>query len=97
MEMKAKIVALIILISITMILLSENLAYAQMSGLKTQHTIYVRVIIPPRLSMNLDKEWISQNLNKPEVEAFSELKEDGIIVEKVRRNDSIVWLFTKTE
>ena len=96
MTMKAKIVSLIMLAGI-MFLLSGNLAYAAPSDLQTSITIHVTIVIPSNVSLNLDDAWINQNLNSPEAEAFSELKKDGIIVEKVKRGDSIVWLFTKTE
>jgi hypothetical protein len=47
--------------------------------------------------MNLEDDFINQNIDKPEAEAFSELKETGIIVDKLRKGDSFIWLFTKTE
>jgi hypothetical protein len=94
--MKAKIALLIMLAGIV-VLLSGNLAYAAPSNLQTSITINVTMIIPSNVSLNLDEGWISQNLKSPEAEAFSDLKKNGVLVEKVKRGDSTVWLFTKIE
>lgn len=40
---------------------------------------------------------LHQSLERREAEAFSELKESGILVDKLRKGDTTLWLFTKTE
>jgi len=93
--MKAKIRILVMLVFIALMVLSGKVASA--SEFTAEATIEVRLIIPPNASLKLDDEWVHQNLQKPEAEAFSELKESGILVDKIKREDTIVWLFTKTE
>ena len=93
MVMKTKKALTIVSAIITLIMLSGNLAFA----LSTYERIFVTLYVEGEISMNLDDDLISQNIDKPEVEAFSELKEEGILVDKLRRGDSILWLFTKTE
>ena len=92
MAMKPKMVALIMLPVIIGALLFGNVAYA----LTTHHVIHLTVTVVGTLSLNLENEWLHQNLLKPEAEAFSELKDD-ILVDKLRKGDSTVWRFTKTE
>ena len=97
MAMKGKRVVLVTSLVIMVTLMLTNVAYAGVTELKTRHVIHVRVIVPSSLSMNLEDGWVRQNLLKPEAEAFSELKDKGILVDKIRRGDSTLWLFTKTE
>ena len=93
MTMKAKMFVPIIVAVIMVILLSGNTAYA----LATRHVIHIRLRVVGVLSLNLEDGWLDQNFRDPKAEAFSELKEHGIFVDKLQRDDSTVWLFTKTE
>lgn len=91
--MKRKTAVLIMLAVIMAIVLFGNVAYA----LTTHQTIRLSVRVVRRLSLSLEDGWLNENFRSPRAEAFSELKEDGIYVDKLRRNDATVWLFTKTE
>ena len=91
--MKTKMVVLSMAAAIMVTLLFGNVAYA----LSTSQTIYLRVRVVGALSLNLEDKWLQQNLHKPEVEAFSELKEEGVSVDKLSGDNSTLWLFTKTE
>ncbi len=93
MTMKRKTVVLTMLAVIMAIVLFGNVAYA----LSTYQVIHLRLRVVGALSLNLEDEWLSENLSDPKAEAFSELKEYGIEVDKLQRNNSMVWLFTKTE
>ena len=93
MTMKAKMAVSIFLAVIMIMLLCGNTAYA----LTTRQTIRLRVRVVGVLSLNLENELLEKNLLEPEAEAFSELKEHGVSVEKLQRNNSMVWLFTKTK
>ncbi len=90
--MKAKALVLA-LVAVIMVMLVGNNAYA----LSTQQVIYLRVTVVGRLSLDLEDEWLHRNMHKPEAEAFSELKESGVQVDKLVRNNEALWLFTKTE
>ncbi|MBN1871914.1 MAG: hypothetical protein JW800_05000 [Candidatus Omnitrophica bacterium] len=67
------------------------------SGYRTQAVICVIIHAPSHISMNLEDDIVARNNGRDGVEAFSELKETGIMVEKVDRDDKAMWLFTKTE
>ena len=93
MTMRCKTVVLIMLAVIMAIVLLGNVAYA----LTTHQVIHLRLRVVGALSLNLEDGWLDEVLRDPKAEAFSELKEHGIEVNKVQRNNSTVWLFTKTE
>ena len=92
MAMRTKMVALMIA-AIMVTLLFGNVAHA----LSTSQAIYLRLRVVGALSLNLEDEWLAQNLPQPKAEAFSELKEGGIFVDKLSKDNSTLWLFTKTE
>ncbi len=91
--MKAKMSALVALTVIIATLLGGNMAHA----LDTSATIYLTLRVVRPLSLNLEDAWLQENLERPEAEAFSEVKENGVLVDKLNTEDSTVWLFTKTE
>ena len=91
--MKLKTAALMMATVIIVTLLAGNAAYA----LSTREVIHLTFRVERPLSLNLNDEVLRQDLHKPEAEAFSELKEKGILVDKLKKGDSTVWLFTKTE
>ena len=93
MTMKRKTAVLVIAAVIIATLLGGNAAYA----LTTHATIYLTLRVVGSIALNLEDEWLQQNLSEPSAEAFSALKEHDISVEKLQRNDSMVWRFTKTE
>lgn len=70
-----------------------EMAYA----LTTRAEIHLTVRVVGALSLDLENESLQQNLHRPDAEAFSELKESGILVDKLKKGNSTVWLFTKTE
>jgi len=88
MAMKKK--TLVITIVVLMSLLFIHNAYA----LTTHAVIRLTIKVVPTLALNLDDAGLNSGI---EAEAFSELEESGIAVDKIERGDSTVWLFTKTE
>ena len=70
-----------------------DLAYA----LTRRAEIHLTLRVVGALSLDLENDLLHQNLKMGEAEAFSELKEEGILVDKLRKDNSTVWLFTKTE
>ena len=93
MTMKRKTVVWITMAVIMTTLLFGNAAYA----LTTHQVIHLRIRVVGTLSLNLEDGWLNETLRNPKAEAFSELKEHGIYVNKLQQRDSTVWLFTKTE
>jgi len=76
------------------ILISCDLAIA--AGYSRSAVIHVTILAPDILRMDLSDDVVSANEGLPQAEAFSDIKEHGIDVDKVKRGDDIVWLFTKT-
>ncbi len=70
---------------------------AEATQLETQHIIRLKVIVRDVLSLNLEESHIRQNLSRPEAEAFSELKDHGVLIEKLACDNTLVWRFTKTK
>ena len=93
MTMRLKKIALIIAIVIIATLWFTNYVYA--SSMSRQ--VHIRITVVGSLSMDIENEGIRQSLIKPEVEAFSELKDHGILIDKLTSDNSTVWLLTKTE
>ncbi len=93
MVMKSKIGVLILLSVITVTLLCANAAYAR----SISHEVHLVVRVVGVLSMNLENEWLRDNMVNPNAEAFSELKERNILVDKLIKDKSTIWLLTKTE
>jgi hypothetical protein len=91
--MKSKIMAIIIGAAVCGTLLFENIVYA----LTTYERICLTIRVVKVLSLKLDNEVLHQNFDRPEAEAFSELKEDGILIDRLKKDNLTVWLFTKTE
>lgn len=91
MAMKRK--ALMGLLVIMVTLFFADMAYA----LSTRAEIHLTIRVVGALSLDLENESLQQNLEGGEAEAFSELKEKGILVDKLNKGNSTVWLFTKTE
>ena len=58
--------------------------------------IHITIYAPDILKMDLADNILATNEELPRAEAFSDIKEHGIDVDKVKRGDDIVWLFTKT-
>ena len=93
MTVKAKTALRAVVPAIMLTLLLCNTAHA----LATSQTIHLTVRVVGALSLDLEDEWISENLSEPKAEAFSELEESGILIDKYRKGDSTLWLFTKTQ
>lgn len=93
MTMKPKIALLIIAMVIIMEVLAGNLAYAE----SISQSLYLTITVVGTLSLNIDEETLLADSRKPAAEAFSEMKDHNIAVSKLVRDDSDVWLFTKTE
>lgn len=93
MAMKRKMLVLVVLAIMMAALLFGNVAHA----LATRQVIHLRLRVVGTLSLNLEDEWLEQNLRNPKAEAFSGLKERGVYVNKLQTDNSTVWLFTKTE
>ena len=93
MAMKRKMKAVVIGAVIMAIFLFGNTSYA----LTTSATIHLTVRVVGAISLNLEDQWLEQNLDRPEAEAFSELKDRDIYIDRLKRNDSMVWRFTKTQ
>ena len=93
MVMKSKIGILVLLSVITVTLLCADAAYAR----SISQTVHLVVRVVGVLSMDLENEWLRDNMVNPNAEAFSELKEHNILVDKLRKDKSTIWLLTKTE
>ena len=93
MTMRLKKLAVILAMVIIATLLFTNYVYA--SSMSRQLRLTVTVV--GTLSMDIENEVIHQSLIKPEAEAFSELKDHGILIDKLTSDNSTVWLLTKTE
>ena len=91
--MKRRIITTAIAAVIILMMGLGNVAYAK--GISRQIHLTVRVV--GVLSLNIGNDWLDATSNSPTAEAFSELKEHEIQINKLKRNDSMVWLFTKTE
>ena len=90
---KMKRTALLLAVLVLLVFCDAALA----SEYKMQAVVCVIIHAPSHISMNLEDDIVARNPERPGVEAFSELKETGITVEKVARDDKTVWLFTKTD
>jgi hypothetical protein len=93
MTVKPKLASLIILMVIMMAVLSGSLAYAE----SISRSVRLTITVVGTLSLNIDENALSANPGKPEAEAFSEIRNHNIVVSKFVRDDSNIWLFTKTE
>ena len=85
----------IALLVIVALLAFQGLVFA--SEYRTFAVVNVTIIAPGSVAMDLGDDVISRGIERDGVEAFSELKESGIIVDKISKGDSTIWLFTKTE
>jgi hypothetical protein len=92
MTMKRKTCIFVITVIIATSLLG-NAAYA----LSTHHTIHLTLRVVGSVALDLEDSWLNENLREPRAEAFSELKESGVHVDRIRKDDGTIWLFTKTE
>jgi hypothetical protein len=100
---KPKIASLIILTLIMMTALAGTTAYAD----SVSQTIRLTITVVGTLSLNIDENALpalaasanagEANSGKPEAEAFSEMRNHNIVVSKLVRDNSNLWLFTKTE
>ena len=90
--MKPRMFAVIMAV-IIVTLFFVDLAHA----LTTRAEIHLTLRVVGALSLDLENESLYQNLERGEAEAFSELKDKGILVDKLRKGDTTLWLFTKTE
>ena len=86
--MKRKTLILSIVVLMTLLFISNSYA------LTTRAVIHLRMRVVSALSLELDDASLN---DKTEAEAFSELEEEGLIVDKLRRGDSTIWRITKTE
>jgi hypothetical protein len=93
MTVKPKIASLIILMMVAMAVLAGNVAYAD----SVSQSVHLTIIVVGTLSLNIDENALLANSGKPGVEAFSQMEEHNIVVSKVIRDKSDLWLFTKTE
>lgn len=66
-------------------------------ALSTRAEIHLTIKVVGALSLDLENGPLHQDLMGGEAEAFSELKKNGILVDKLNKGNSTVWLFTKTE
>lgn len=93
MTVMPKAASLIMAVVIIMGVLAGNQAYAE----SISRSIHLSITVIGTLSLNIDEGTLMADSAKPTSEAFSELKEHDIVVSKLTRDDSNVWLFTKTE
>lgn len=93
MTVKPKIAHLIVLMLIMMTALAGTTAYAD----SVSQTIHLTITVVGTLSLNIDESTLSANSGKPDAEAFSDIKNHNIVVSKLVRDNSNLWLFTKTE
>ncbi|MDD5680346.1 MAG: hypothetical protein PHI59_03800 [Candidatus Omnitrophica bacterium] len=98
MAVKPKMTSLIIFLAIMTAILTGNMAYAESKS----QSVHLTVIVVGALSLNIDENALpalagEANSGKPAAEAFSDIKEHNIIVSKLVRDNSDLWLFTKTE
>lgn len=93
MTVKPKIASLIILTMIMTAVLAGNTAYAE----SLSQSVYLTITVVGTLSLNIDENGLSADSGKPEAEAFSDMRNHNILVSKLVRDDSDLWLFTKTE
>jgi hypothetical protein len=93
MAMKWLKAASIMSIVIIATLIFANVCYA----LSTSAVIHLTVRVVRPLSLDLEDEMVYQNVMKPEAEAFSELKDGGVLVDRLRKGNNTIWLFTKTK
>jgi len=70
---------------------------ASSDSFSTTKEIHVTIRVVGALALDLEDEWIRSKIDTPKAEAFSEIKDHGISVEKSRKGDSTLWLFTRTE
>ena len=93
MTMKTKLLILLVGAVIIVALICSEEALA----LSTKQTIHLRLRVVRPVALNLEDGWIQKNLAEPSAEAFHELKDLGIDINRISRNGEKVWLFTKTE
>jgi len=98
MTVKPKIGSLIILMLIMMAVLAGTTAYAN----SVSQTIHLTITVVGTLSLNIDENALpalagAANSGKPEAEAFSDMRSHNIVISKLVRDNSNLWLFTKTE
>ena len=93
MTVKPKTASLIMSIVIIIAVLAGNLAYAE----SISQSVYLTITVVCTLSLNIEEGSLMADSGKPTAEAFSEMKDHNIEVTKLVRNNSDVWLFTKTE
>ena len=79
------------------VILSSFLFVSTACARTTSATIRLTIRVVGSIALNLEDAWLEENLSDPKAEAFSELEEHGVHVERAQRNDSALWLFTKTE
>ncbi|MBU4376348.1 MAG: hypothetical protein KKD29_02585 [Candidatus Omnitrophica bacterium] len=91
--MKPKIALLIMAMVIMVSVVAGNVAYAE----STSRSVYLTITVIGTLSLNVDEDSLTTDSGKINAEAFSEMKDHNIEVTKLVRNNSDVWLFTKTE
>ena len=83
----------IALIAAVIILFFGDMAYA----LTTRAEIHLTLRVVACLSLNLENDVFQNSSGEIGAEAFSELKKGGVIIDKIGKDESVVWLFTKTE
>ncbi len=91
--MKPKIVSLIMSVVIIIAVLAGNYAYAE----SISQSVYLTITVVGTLSLNIEEDSLMADSGKPTAETFSTMKDHNIEVTKFVRNNSDVWLFTKTE
>lgn len=94
MAVKAKCIVLIAITVIVALAMMVNISHAALS---TTHTIHLTLVVVGALSMDLEDSWLNEGLADPKAEAFSELRENGMRIDRLEKNHAVVWLFTKTE
>ena len=90
MTMKLRKLAVVMAMVIIATLVFTNYVYAR--SMSSQLRLTVTVV--GTLSMDIENDVIRQSI---EAEAFSGLKEHGILIDKLTSDNSTVWLLTKTE
>ncbi|MBL7071623.1 MAG: hypothetical protein ISS26_05590 [Candidatus Omnitrophica bacterium] len=85
--------ALIGLIVVAVLLIFLGTSHA----LITRAEIHLSIRVVSSLSLDLNDGFLEKGLLGAGAETFSELRDQGIMIDKSRRGDSSIWIFTKTE
>jgi hypothetical protein len=91
--MKRVLIVLTIVALLMFVWAFAKTAYASSSS----NTVTLSFTVIGSIALNIDESVVLANCGGHESEAFSELKDRYVLVDKLTRNNKNLWLFTKTE